>query len=192
MKIISNHKSNCSQELQNLRRCQGHPNIVNLIEVFTDEVSGELPRLRELQAFFELGAPVHAILKAACLRKREKSAVIWSPVLLLCFAVSCIYMSVTLNSFSISVVQKITSCVRVCVCMCVCVCVCLFVFLFVCEGYCCLTLYGNGNLFQMHTDFLTTTDSDKCCVFQLHTESFATTDSDKMCVWVAHVLPCHH
>ena len=91
-------------------------------------------------------------------------------------------MSVTLNSFSISVVQKITSCVRVCVCMCVCVCVCLFVFLFVCEGYCCLTLYGNGNLFQMHTDFLTTTDSDKCCVFQLHTESFATTDSDKMCV----------
>ncbi|XP_076464763.1 ribosomal protein S6 kinase alpha-5-like [Babylonia areolata] len=38
VKIISNRKSSCRQELQNLSRCQGHPNIVTLHEVFTDEI----------------------------------------------------------------------------------------------------------------------------------------------------------
>ena len=72
MKIISNQKSNCRQELQNLRRCQGHPNIVNLIEVFTDEVSWEWSYLLDLQVGLELGAPVHVIVKAACFTGRKE------------------------------------------------------------------------------------------------------------------------
>ncbi|KAL8572053.1 hypothetical protein ACOMHN_026679 [Nucella lapillus] len=38
VKIISNRKSSCRQEVQNLQRCQGHPNIVNLVNVFTDDI----------------------------------------------------------------------------------------------------------------------------------------------------------
>ena len=72
VKIISNQKSNCRQELQNLRRCQGHPNIVDLIEVFTDEVSWEWSCLLDLQVSLELGAPVRVIVKAARFTGRKE------------------------------------------------------------------------------------------------------------------------
>ena len=41
VKIVS-RKTDCTREITHLRACQGHPNIVKLHEVYTDDVSKDL------------------------------------------------------------------------------------------------------------------------------------------------------